>query len=316
MNSKNEHITHLKTAGSSEPFFVESVEANDVGMLDADTLQKGKALVEAFHDKSDSERLRQLVNAGAPVNYRLDYGLEVKLESDFVASFSLLLEGDKGEEQLTGNAKKLFDDVGHALYLANYLRTGQEFFDILHSMSANNEVIKINPDFAKFLEDNAVESRANPEHQNGSLIIAAGIRDPELLEKIIAAGEMAVATDKNLNGAAINFRGFFGDNAAVWSAILLDEPALKLLLEKGSDINDIGITSSSLLHWVAVASRLDENMERKSKALSIAKLLLSHGASLLVENTFQLTPVDYARGELLEFFEEHLANEKASAPGF
>nr|WP_106183205.1 ankyrin repeat domain-containing protein [Legionella pneumophila] len=294
---------------NTNPIYVESVEANDLALLPTEKCVLGAKLVEAFHNKEDIKSIHDLVKQGAPVNYRLDYGLEVKLESDFVAAFFLLLEGDKGEKYLIDNATKLLGDEETAHHLANYVKTGSAIFDILHSRDANNEAIPLNPKFLALIKKNASLLRAQPEHKNGSLIIAAGLRDTQLLSQLILLGKVADKTlgNKLTNGANVNFKGYFNDNAAVWSAILLDKKALELLVDNGSDISELGITKSSLLHWAVVAARLDNTAERQSKALDVVKMLLEKGASLDEANALGQTPIDYARDELKEYLDTYVA---------
>jgi hypothetical protein len=279
----------------TEKKHVEEIEAN----VEKNVL--GIQLVDAFHDKQNPQRIQLLVNQGAPVNYRLDYGLEVKYESDFVAQFFLLLEGDKGQDYLLKNATKILGNKEQAIHLVNYVSTGLEIFNILHAYHANHEEIKVNPEFFNFLLNNAIHCRGNPDHENGSLILAAGIRNTDFVKQIINKGKYIDKTlNDSQNGAAVNFRGYFGDNAAVWSAILLDKDTLSILLDHGSDIHDIGVTKSSLLHWVAVADRLESKPERQQKSIEIAEMLLKHHAKPDIINILGKTPIDYASGNLKE----------------
>lgn len=284
---------------NNNQFFVENVESNDLATVSRNNLQLGLQLVEAFHNKQKPDKIHELVSQGAPVNFRLDYGLPVKLESNFVAQFFLLLEGDKGEVSLRDNAILITGDRANGVSLSDYVKTGLEIFEILHSKIANTEEIKVNPEFYKLVENNAIRCRANPEHKNGSLIISAGLRNPQFTATILSLGK---SSQNNLeNGASVNFKGYFGDNAAVWSTILLDKETLKLLLDNGSEINNVGVTNSSLLHWVAVAERLEKTIEGKTKAIEIAQMLIEHGAEPFAQNKLGKTPIDYARGELKTF---------------
>ncbi len=282
-----------------EIIYVEKIQSNDLLLLEAEKIELGRQLADAFQRKN-VEEIRQFVNLGAPVNYRLDYGLEIIRESDFVAAFYLLLEGDKGKEQLFANALKLVSDEVKAIELVNYIKDSLEIFTILRQQNADAQEIKININFLNLIKKYAVTCRANPQHANGSLIVAAGLRNKEFASQIISRGKSAM--NKSTNGADVNFKGYFDDNAAVWSAILLDKDTLELLLDNGSDIHEIGISKSSLLHWVALVYRLGDDPQRQAKASTIAEMLLQRGAKLDTQNILGKTPMDYAKGELRELF--------------
>ena len=205
-------------------------------------------VIKAFHDKTSTEELKNLIdNKKGPVYSRLNYGLPIIEESDFVLCLHKCLTGLGKKGELEQNAKIIFGE--HAKEVLDYTRTSQEFYTILHNENANREHIDLNSKFTKFLIDNPANFRADPEGQNGSLIIAAGLQDPDLVRKLIKLGkeEQKVSTEEN--GADVNFTGYFGDTAAVWSAILLDAQTLEILLKAGARTNDLGITKNSLLHW-------------------------------------------------------------------
>lgn len=300
-NSNSDEINKL--------FFprVESVPAN-VGSTKEDL---GKQLEQAFHEKAKPEVLHALVAKGAPVDYRLDYGLEIRLESDFVAEFFFLLQGDLGKQKLLEHTKQLLTVEKDAVGLANYVSTAMDFFTTLHAYDKElkSNTSPVSEEFKNFLKENAVLARANPFHKNGALIIAAGLRDPKLVQEIIQKGAMS-KVDPQFNGAHIEFKGFFDDTAAVWSAILLDKATLEVLLNHGVKVNDcVGITKSTLLHWVTVAARIDISEERQEAAYNIAQMLLKKGAKPNIQNKLNLCPMDYARGKLKTLFSVHLQQE-------
>lgn len=285
----------------------ETIDSNDY--MDHKSKEMGVKLVKAFHDKQRPDVIKELVLAGAPVNYRLDYGLPVVCESEFVAQFSLLFSDDDDEKNLFSNAKRIFADK-EAKELVSYIKTGLTIFEILHSQSANTKIVPVAKKFKDFILYNAAECRFNPDHQNGALIISAGLMDPNFLRQVLTAGKSRSNIKPEKNGAHVNFLGYFGDNAAVWSTILLDILSLRILLNNGSSFENIGVTGSSLLHWVAVAARLDSTQTRQKKVEAIAHLLLAKGARPDVANKLRKTALDYARGNLCELFKKYCSEQK------
>lgn len=268
--------------------FVEQVEAN------AWISSQGQELVAAFHQKSNPDKLKQLVKSGAPVNYRLDYGLEIKFEADFVFAFYRILGGDEGEDQLMEGCLKVFGS--HASDIFEYTRTSPKFFEILYDTDANQEIIPVSPLFIENLKSNPCHIRANPDHTNGSLIIAAGLRDGKLVKELLKLGKNF---PKIGNGAHVNFQGYFDVPAAVWSAILLDEDTLNILIEEGTDYN-LSVCGSNLLHWACSAAGLDNSEERRDRAVRVAQRLVASGVSLNAVNKLGKKPWDYAPDYLKE----------------
>lgn len=268
--------------------FIEEIEANGL------VLSSGQALVEAFHKKSSPENLEQLVRSGAPVNYRLDYGLEIKLEADFVFALYRILGGDSGEENLKEGCLKVFGD--HAQEIFEYTCTSPTFFKILYDPTANQEFISISQSFIQNLKLNPCHIRANPEHANGSLIIAAGLRDEELVKDLLRLGNNYPL---NGNGASVNFQGYFDTPAAVWSAILLDDDTLAILINATSD-HKLSICGSNLLHWACAAAGLDNSQERKNRAISVVQRLINAGIDVNATNKLGKKPIDYAPDYLKE----------------
>lgn len=262
--------------------FVEEIDANGL------VKKAGEELVAAFHNKADPEGLERLVKAGAPVYYRLDYGLEVKLEADFVFAFWRILGGEEGPESLQEGCNTVFGSHGQEVY--NYTRTSSEFYRILYDTSANQEFIPLSPAFVENLKQNPYKIRANPDHTNGSLIIAAGLRDPELVKEIMALGKQVEEKD---NGAHVDFRGYFDVHAAVWSAILLDEDTLCTLLDGGSALS-LSVCGSNLLHWACAAAGLDASEERMHRARNTIQRLVTVGTSLIERNKLGKQPWEYA----------------------
>jgi hypothetical protein len=278
------------------------VEANDLSQVDNHSIELGKKLLGAFSDKSNPATMKALVEAGAPVNYRLSYGLEIKQEATFVAAFFLLLETEPGKALNNATFLSGGDSVnGQGLY--NYVSTGKAFRDILWDATANQTVIPVAEGFQTYLEQHAINARFEPEPepedpQNGSLIIASGLRNTELVRQILEKGR-SVHVPIEENGADVNFKGYFGDNAAVWSTILMDYDTLRVLLDNGSQSEHIGITQSSLLHWIAVVARLDISEAHQNHAIRITELLLARGCSDH-PNIFNKKASDYAEGTIKE----------------
>lgn len=254
-----------------------------------------RAILSAFHDKSNAAELQKLVERGVSVKVRLDYGLPIDDESDFVAAFRVILESGAGPE---GCYTVFGQKKGEEIY--QYTKNSDEFFKILHHPEANQEKIPLNEQFISHLKANVALMRANPEHQNGTLIIASGLQDPDLVREIIALGKKVPPNVKE-NGADVRFRGYFEGTAASWSAILLDSRTLEVLLDEGSELENVGICGSNLLHWACAAASLDETFERKQRALETVVLLLDRGVSTRALNKLGKCPSDYAPNYLKEF---------------
>ena len=300
-SSSNRHSL-FKTPVVEDALLPDSIETNDLTGLSTEIIQTGRALLAAFNDKQHPQEIAKLVAQGAPVNYRLSYGLEIKLEADFVASFFLLLEGDKGSERLRANAEKIAPAMAQGLtaYLATSLQIRERLYQ-----AANQQIIAVNHALVEQMLAHPAEFRADPDKQNGALIIAAGLRNPELVKQLIVKGKSYPNVPAEQNGALVNFKGYFEDTAAVWSAILLDVETLTLLIQHGAEMDNIGIAQNSLLHWVVVAARLDSTPERQQRALAAAELLLESGASPDIPNKLSKTPLDYAQGALHELLQRH-----------
>lgn len=189
----------------------------------------------------------------------MDYGLEIKLEADFVFAFYRILGGDQGEDSLMEGCSKVFGN--HAKDIFEYTRTSPKFFEILYDHYANQEIIPVSPLFVENLKVNPCQIRANPYHTNGSLIIAAGLRDTQLVRDLLKLGKNF---PEKGNGAHVNFQGYFDTPAAVWSAILLDEDNLRILIDAGTDHN-LSVCGSNLLHWACAAAGLDKNEDSRHK---------------------------------------------------
>ena len=274
--------------------------ANDTTGFSEDVIKKCSDLEKAFHDKSNTDEIKRLITAGALVNYRLDYGLEIKLESEFVYQLYLLLEGDQGEEKLAANTAKIYGKGANEI--ANYVRTAPVIHSMLYDNMANTTFVPLNSAYQKALLQHAIDGRANPDHKNSSLIIAAGLRDPALISEIIQKGK-ETQVKPELNGAAVDFFGYFEETAAVWSTILLDLPSLQVFLNNHTTLENIGVTKSSLLHWLAVAVKMDASQERLKIAKDIVNKLIEHGIDLQSKNILGKTAADYAIEEFKEYVE-------------
>lgn len=299
-----EHTTLFAPSDLPEVHLDEISEANDTNHLTPEKINLGNQIINAFHDKSNPNKLRELVALGAPVNFRLDYGLEISLESHFVYGFFLLLEGDKGEEQLLSNINKVFTE--HTKETFGYLKTAPDFYHILHSSNANNEIIPINPKYIEALKLYVSNGRGNPYHRNGTLILAAGIRDPKLVSDLISSAQKQYCP-REKNGGLVNFIGWFDDTAAVWSAILLDYDCLSILLANGAAMEKLGVLKASLLDWVTMVTTMAPTPTRIEKAKKILDLLISHGIDLNAKNLLGKSAIDYATGEFKEYLSAKIA---------
>lgn len=121
----------IKGFASENTPFTENISANLISSSKLAIL--GEKLEAAFHVKENIEAIKEFVEQGAPVNYRLDYGLPLKDESDFVASFYILLGGLQGEENILKSARLLLNNEENALALYNYVKTALNIFNILHA---------------------------------------------------------------------------------------------------------------------------------------------------------------------------------------
>lgn len=305
------HAGVVSQPGPELVYLEKIADANSSVNLDRKMLALGKALDEAFHNKSDVTAIKELVKQGAPVNYRLDYGLEISLESHFVYQFFLLLEGDKGLDKLRDNIAVVFKDNPNPYY--NYISTAADVYHALHACEANIQAIAVNPNYISALKNYVSNGRANPYHRNGTLIIAAGLRDPALVQDIINQAQ-SVKCDPLKNGGLVNFVGHFEDTAAVWSAILLDEKCLTVLLANNAKIESLGALKGSLLHWVAVAVKMSNTPDRLLKAKYITELLIQRGIDLNATNLLGLPASYYADGEFRNYLERKISDQKQSSP--
>jgi hypothetical protein len=284
-----------------QQFFTSPPEANayEEAALTDQQILLAKQLIEAFHDKTNPEKLGYLISQGAPIKTRLDYGLEINIESEFVYALFLLLECDKGEEILKRNIVDVFSKDGVA-NLFTYVRTAKQFFDLLHARHANLTPIPVSLDFTAYLLNHAISARFNPEvnkagiNKNGSLIIAAGLRDPVLVYKLIALGASS-ALPVTENGAYVNFRGYFDSTAIEWSAIMLDGPVFNVLHNQADiKIDKLNITESSVLHYLAIAVKMLPTAERIAMATRmINEVLVKYPAIIQSVNTLGLKAADY-----------------------
>ena len=212
----------------------------------------------------------------------------------------MLLEGDQGEEKLAANTAKIYGKGANEI--ANYVRTAPVIHSMLYDNMANTTFVPLNSAYQKALLQHAIDGRANPDHKNSSLIIAAGFCDPALISEIIQKGK-ETQVKPELNGAAVDFFGYFEETAAVWSTILLDLPSLQVFLNNHTTLENIGVTKSSLLHWLAVAVKMDASQERLKIAKDIVNKLIEHGIDLQSKNILGKTAADYAIEEFKEYVE-------------
>ncbi len=282
----------------------EIAAANALDSLTTQEQKLGASLYDAFHDKSNPELLKNLIAEGAPVNYRLDYGLEIRREADFVYQFFLLLEGDLGIGKLAENAKLIFGE-NYSGYVS-YLKFSKEYYEILHSPQANTKNIPLNSAYENTLKKYAIAGRANPNHNNSALIIAAGLNNYKLVEELLEIGKKTSVKPEH-NGSHVNFKGYFDDTAIIWAAILLDFNTIKVLMNHGADFEDIGVSKASVLHWVTLAQRINPSPERTKTAKDIVEFLIEHQVNILSENLLRKTPLDYANHEFKQYLTEKSA---------
>lgn len=134
----------------------------------------GAAMLSAFARK-DPEKLRELVAQGGPVHVRLDYGLSIRLEADFVAALKVILGGDKTTAIEVEAARIAFSyDAVAASALQAYTRDAFAIRDLLRSHS-NAPVIPVHPAYLDHLLRTAVTYRDSLG--NCALMTAAGLID-------------------------------------------------------------------------------------------------------------------------------------------
>lgn len=279
-------------------------KANDLTGLSSKIIALGEQLETAFHHKDNPQRIVELVAQGAPVNYRLDYALEIKREADFVYEFYILLEGDKNPAILLANIKTLFGESADGIF--NYVKTAEQFYDALYAPHANQIIIPVNPAYLNALKLNAANGRVNPSHANGALHSAAGIRDADLVKDIINRAKSVNHLSPRGNGGNVNFIGFFEDTPAVWSVILLDYQSLQILIENGATMENLGMLKATLLHWVVAAVKISATSERIEKAKQITELLINKGIHLNATNRLGKTALDYADGDFKAYLMEKM----------
>ena len=244
----------------------------------------GAAMLSVFATK-DPEKLRELVAQGGPVHVRLDCGLSVRLEADFVAALKVILGGGKTTAIEVAAARTAFHyDEAAASALQAYTKDAFVIRELLRD-GANAPAIPVHPAYLEHLLRTAVTYRDSLG--NCALMAAVSlIDDPrvdvnDLLERLVAAG------------LDVDFRGYFGCNACSWSVILLDAERVRQLLDLGSDVTATDDAGNGLLHWLAATSSYRDNPDELTRSRTLFDYLIERGADPERRNKLGLTCKDY-----------------------
>jgi hypothetical protein len=244
----------------------------------------GAAMLSAFARK-DTEEIRELVAQGGPVHVRLDCGLSIRLEADFVAALKVILGGGKTTAIEVETARTAFKyDAVAANALQAYTRDAFIIRDLLQDGS-NAPTLPVHPAYIDHLLRNAVTYRDSLG--NCALMAAASlIDDPrvdvnDLITRLVAAG------------LDVDTRGYFGCNACSWSVILLDAERVRHFLDLGSDVTATDEAGNGLLHWLAATSSYRDCPDELAKSRALFDYLIERGADPARRNRLGLTCQDY-----------------------
>jgi len=244
----------------------------------------GAAMLSAFAGK-DTEKLRELVAQGGPVHVRLDYGLSIRLEADFVAALKVILGGGKTTAIEVETARTAFNhDVVAASALQAYTKDAFVIRDLLQNSSCA-PTIPVHPGYIDHLLRTAVTYRDSLG--NCALMAAASlIDDPrvdvnDLITRLVAAG------------LDVDTRGYFGCNACSWSVILLDAERVRHFLDLGSDVTATDEAGNGLLHWLAATSSYRDSPDELARSRALFDHLIERGADPARRNRLGLTCQDY-----------------------
>jgi hypothetical protein len=279
-------------AQKTQYYPVQSVECNDNSTLTDKDIQLGKALVKAFL-QANVPMIKELVSLGAPVRYRLNYGLPIYDDAHFLMAFYLLLEGDKGIDVLNKNANIIFGKKGN--FIASYLANAPVIFNTITHKNSNKVEVPVRQEFKDSIIKHAAIARAAPENANGAIHVAAGLQDHQFLKKIIKIGKKKTNIPILKNGSKVGFRGYLNDTASLWSALFLDEKALEIFLNEGCAKDNIGTMNVSILHWAIVASQIRHGSYDNIKGSNVITFLLERGVDPEAKNILGKRPIDYAK---------------------
>jgi hypothetical protein len=244
----------------------------------------GAAMLAAFGTK-DTEKLRELVAQGGPVHVRLDCGLSIRLEADFVAALKVILGGGKTTAIEVEAARTAFNyDAAAASALQAYTKDAFAIRDLLRNNS-NAPTIPVRPVYIDHLLRTAVTYRDSLG--NCALMAATSlIDDPrvdvrDLLTRLVAAG------------LDVDTRGYFGCNACSWSVIMLDAERVRHFLDLGSDVTATDDAGDGLLHWLAATSSYRDSPDELARSRTLFDYLIDRGADPAKRNRLGLTCQDY-----------------------
>lgn len=244
----------------------------------------GNELIQAFSEKN-THKIQSLVNRNAPVHTRLDYGLSIFYETDFVTALKIILGGTPTDPAPISSIQAAFNcDFNQAQALQNYTN---DAFSIRKIIQQDTEhlVISVNHSFIQHLKTHAVSYRDSLG--NCSLMSALSlIDDPKVDVNVLITDLLELGID-------IDFRGYFGCNACMWSVIMLDFDRVHLFLDHESDINSIDDAGNSLLHWLAVTASFRQDKEDHRRVEKLYNSLIEREINQKIKNNLGFLATDY-----------------------
>ena len=232
--------------------------------------QMGLLALDAFHRK-DVGALKQLMDQGAPAGARLDCALSLRLEADFVAALKVILGGDRTTDAPVEKIQQAFDYTPEtAAAIQTYTRDAFVIRDILCA-AENQASIPLAPEFIEHVLNNAAGFRDSLG--NSSLMTATSMIDQH------AVPVNAFIVKLLRRGVAVDFQGYFGCTASMWSVILTDIPRVALLLEHGASIDAVDFAGNGLLHWASATAAIDHTSRHRERAERMIAWLIDHGAN-------------------------------------
>ncbi len=244
----------------------------------------GNELIQAFSEKN-THKIRSLVDQNAPVHTRLDYGLSIFYEADFVAALKIILGGTQIHPAPISSIQIAFNcDFDQAQALQNYTNDAFSIRKIIQQ-ATEHVAISVNHSFIKHLKDQALNYRDSLG--NCSLMSALSLIDDPKVDV------NALITDLLQLGIHIDFRGYFGCNACMWSVIMLDFDRVQLFLDHESDINAVDDAGNTLLHWLFATASFRQDKEDHIRIKKLYDFLLERRIDQEIKNNAGFLATDY-----------------------
>lgn len=244
----------------------------------------GNELIQAFAEKN-THKIQSLVNQNAPVHTRLDYGLSVFLETDFVAALKIILGGTQINPAPIPSIRAAFNcDFNQAQALQNYTNDAFSIRKIIQQ-DTGQLMISVHHSFIQHLKNHAVSYRDSLG--NCSLMSALSLIDDPGVDV------NGLITHLLEMGIDVDFRGYFGCNACMWSVIMLDFDRVQLFLDHESDVNSIDDAGNSLLHWLAATASFRQDKEDHMRVEKLCNFLLERKINQGIKNNLGFLATDY-----------------------